>query len=146
MPPESRRHHLFSAGILLFLLALVIGMVMPILPNVRAGLSTHLVALLGGLYLIALGCIWNEKSLPPRWETITFWLAIFGFYENFLSNVLASVFATNRLTPLAGPGHPTDAWKENIVTFGLLSGAVLMVSCAVLVLWGLKRYAADRNG
>lgn len=69
---ENRRRHLFSAGILLFLLALLTGMIFPMLANPRMGLSAHLVGLLGGLFLMALGVIWTEIDLPRRFDTAAF--------------------------------------------------------------------------
>ena len=138
---ENRRRHLFSAGILLFLLALMTGMIFPMLANPRMGLSAHLVGLLGGLFLVALGVIWPEKDLPRRLDTAAFYLVIFGTYTNLCTTFLAAAFATNRLTPLAGSGHPARAWQENIVTFGLVSSSVAMVTVCVLVLWGLHRRA-----
>ena len=66
----NRRRHLLSAGILLFLLALLTGMILPLLANPRMGLSAHLVGLLGGLFLVALGLIWRELDLPRRLETL----------------------------------------------------------------------------
>src|SRR6267143_2842079 len=135
---ENRRRQLFSAGILLFLLALVTGMIFPLLANPRMGLSAHLVGLLGGLFLVALGVIWPEKDLPRPLDTAAFCLVIFGTYANLCTTFLAAAFATNRLTPLAGSGHPALAWQEHIVTYGLVSSSVAMVTVCVLVLWGLQ--------
>jgi len=135
----NRRHNLFVAGILLFLLALITGMIFPQLANPRMGLSAHLVGLLGGLFLVALGVIWPEKDLPPSLDTAAFWLVIFGAYGNLCTTFLAAAFGTNRLTPLAGSGHPALAWQENIVTTGLITSSVAMVTVCVLVLWGLQR-------
>src|SRR5262245_56194600 len=115
MPMPNRRHNLFVAGILLFLLALITGMIFPMLANPRMGLSAHLVALLGGLFLVAVGVIWTEKDLPPSLDTLAFYLVIFGAYANLCATFLAAAFATNRLTPLAGSGHPALSWQENIV-------------------------------
>jgi (hydroxyamino)benzene mutase len=139
---ENRRRHLFSAGILLFLLALVTGMIFPMLANPRMGLSAHLVGLLAGLFLVALGVIWPEKDLPPSFDTAAFYLVIFGTYANLCATFLAAAFATNRLTALAGSGHPALAWKENIVTAGLVLSSVAMVAVCLLVLWGLYRRRA----
>src|ERR1700755_739584 len=113
---ENRRRHLFSAGVLLFLLALITGMIFPALANPRMGLSAHLVGLLGGLFLIALGVIWPEKDLPRRLDTAAFYLVVFGTYANLCTTFLAAALATNRLTPLAGSGHLALAWQENLVT------------------------------
>ena len=140
MQLEDRRRHLFSAGILLFLLALITGMIFPMLANPRMGLSAHLVGLLGGLFLVALGVIWPEKDLPQWLDTVAFCLVIFGAYANLCTTFLAAAFATNRLTPLAGSGHLALPWQENLVTFGLVSSSVVMVTVCVLVLWGLHRH------
>jgi hydroxylaminobenzene mutase len=139
---ENRRRHLFSAGVLLFLLALVTGMIFPSLANPRMGLSAHLVGLLGGLFLVALGVIWPEKDLPRRCDTVAFCLVIFGAYGNLCTTFVAAAFATNRLTPLAGSGHLALPWQENIVTLGLVASSVAMVTVCVLVLWGLYRAGA----
>ena len=139
MQLEDRRRHLFSAGILLFLLALITGMIFPLLANPRMGLSAHLVGLLGGLFLVALGVIWLEKDLPQWLDTVAFCLVIFGAYTNLCTTFLAAAFATNRLTPLAGSGHLAQPWQENLVTLGLVSSSVAMVTVCVLVLWGLHR-------
>lgn len=136
---ENRRRHLFSAGILLFLLALVTGMIFPMLANPRMGLSAHLVGLLGGLFLVALGVIGPEKDLPASFDTAAFYLVIFGAYANLCTTFLAAAFATNHLTPLAGSGHSALPWQENLVTFGLVTSSVAMVTVCVLVLWGLHR-------
>src|SRR5204862_6877183 len=101
----NRRRHLFCAGILLFLLALVTGMIMPWRPNLRMGLTAHLVGLLGGLFLIGLGARWGEQNLSERPATAVYWLAIYGTYGNLVTGVLSATFKTARLTPLAGASH-----------------------------------------
>jgi hydroxylaminobenzene mutase len=135
----NRRHNLFIAGILLFLLALLTGMIFPVLANPRMGLSAHLVGLLGGLFLVALGVIWAEKDLPPNLDAAAFYLVIFGAYGNLCTTFLAATFGTNRLTPLAGSGRLALNWQENIVTAGLVLSSVAMVSVCLLVLWGLHQ-------
>ncbi len=143
MQQENRRRHLFSTGILLFLLAILFGLIFPKLANPRMGLSGHLVGLFGGLFLLALGSIWKQVNLPPRLETVPVWLALYGTYGNFVTTVLAATFATNRLTPLAGSGHSASAWQEDIVTLGLVSVSGAMVTCCLFVLWGLRRPLAE---
>src|SRR3982074_2899246 len=105
MSIENRTRQFFTAGILLFLLAILAGMIFPRLANPRMGLSGHLVGLFGGLFLLALGSIWKTVNLPGRIEAVPVWLALYGTYGNFATTLLAAAFATNRLTPLAGSGH-----------------------------------------
>jgi hydroxylaminobenzene mutase len=135
----NRRHQLYVAGVGLFLLALITGMIFPALANPRMGLSAHLVGLLGGLFLVALGVIWPEKDLPPNLDSAAFYLVIYGAYGNLVTTFLDATFATNRLTPLAGSGRLALDWQENIVTGGLVLSSIAMVSVCLLVLWGLRR-------
>ena len=142
MNMEDQRRFLVSAGVLLFILALVTGMIMPWLANMRMGLSAHLVGILGALFLIAIGAIWPLQSLPGKWSIAAARLAVFSSYLNLCTSFLAAAFSTNRLTPLAGSGRLAAAWKENIVTGGLVLSSIAMVSCCILVLWGLRRAKA----
>lgn len=139
---SNRYRQLVSAGILLFLLALFTGMIFPQLKNPRMGLSAHLVGLIGGLFLMALGLIWKEVSLPRPLETLAFASGLFGAYANLITTFLAATFGTNRLTPLAGSGHLAAPLQENIVTGGLVLASVAMVTCCVLLLWGLHKSKA----
>ena len=134
---ENRHRQLLSAGILLFLLALFTGMIFPQLKNPRMGLSAHLVGLIGGVFLVAVGSVWREITLSKRLAAIAFGCAIFGAYANLVTTFLAAAFATNRLTPLAG--HPAAPLEENIVTIGLVLASAAMVTCCILLLWGLRR-------
>ena len=136
---ESRHRQLLRAGILLFLLALFTGMIFPQLKNPRMGLSAHLVGLIGGVFLVAVGSVWREITLSKRLAAIAFGCAIFGAYANLVTTFLAAAFATNRLTPLAGSGHPAAPLQENIVTTGLVLASAAMVTCCILLLWGLRR-------
>ncbi len=140
---ENKRGQLLSAGVFLFLLALFTGMIFPQLKNPRMGLSAHLVGLIGGLFLVAVGLIWRELTLSKQFETIAFGCALFGAYANLITTFLAATFGTNRLTPLAGSGHPAAPWQENLVTGGLVLASAAMVGCCILLLWGLRRSKAN---
>jgi len=146
MQVKNRRHQLISAGILLFLTGLVFGLIFPRLANPRMGLSAHLLALQGGMYLIILGLIWGEMSLSPWLGKAIVWLALYGNYGNFISNVLSAAWATTRLQPIFGSGHPQSDRKEFIVSFGLISISVAVIAANILVLWGLYRKKVEGAG
>ena len=141
MPTKNRRHQLISAGILLFLVSLIFGLIFPRLANPRMGLSAHLIGLQGGVFLVLLGLIWNDIHHKPWLETATLWLAYYGIYGNFVSNVLSAAFATTRLQPLFGSGHFAGELQENIVSFGLISISAAIIAASALALWGLLRKA-----
>ena len=139
MQVKNRRHQLIRAGILLFLIGLLFGLIFPRLANPRMGLSAHLVALQGAIYLVVLGLIWGEMALSRWLETAIVWLALYGNYGNFVSNVLSAAWATTRAQPIFGSGHPQSDWKEFIVSFGLISISIAVIAVNILVLWGLYR-------
>jgi len=71
-------------GVLLFLLGLLTGLVEQRFTNVRMGLAAHLEGVMNGIFLIALGAIWNEVSLPPLAKGATYWVVLYGTYAKWL--------------------------------------------------------------
>jgi (hydroxyamino)benzene mutase len=67
-------------GVLLFLLRLLTGLVEQRFTNVRMWLAAHLEGLMNGTFLIALGAIWTEVSLPPLARATTYWVVLYGTY------------------------------------------------------------------
>lgn len=55
---------LFRLGLVLFLLGLLTGFVVPALKNPRMALSSHLEAVLNGMFLVLLGLLWPHIHLP----------------------------------------------------------------------------------
>lgn len=51
-------HRLLQAGMLLFLFALLVGLVVPTFAMPRLGLSTHLLGIMQGVFLMVLGLLW----------------------------------------------------------------------------------------
>lgn len=141
---ETRRRQLFIAGTLLFLLTMVYGLIFPSLANPRVGLSGHLQAIFNSLFLIVLGLMWKELALGPKLEKAVIWLVLYGSYWVFFTAILAAAFPASRLLPLAGTGRFAEPWQENLVTFGLVSTNVAMLTCFSIVLWGLYRGGKNR--
>ena len=110
--PTSRR--LMWHDAFLFLLGLLTGMIVPRFTNPRMGVSAHL----------------------------EFVVALYGTYANWGSTLLAAVFGTTMMTPIAGEGYSAPVWQEMIIGFGLVSLSVAMLICGVLVLWGLRKPSA----
>ena len=79
-------------GVLLFLLGLLTGLVEQRFTNVRMGLAAHLEGVMNGTFLIALGAICTEVSLPPLAKGATYWVVLYGTYANWLFTTLAAVF------------------------------------------------------
>jgi len=128
-------------GMLLFLLGLLTGFVEQRFTNVRMGLAAHLEGVMNGIFLLALGAVWNEVRLSPAAKAIAYWTALYGTYVNWLVTTLAAIFGTAALSPITGVGHSGQPWQEIIVTVGFVSVGLVIVACSLLVLWGLRARA-----
>jgi hydroxylaminobenzene mutase len=138
--PVQRR--LLVLGASLFLLGLLTGFVSGATANPRMGLSSHLEGVMNGTFLIALGAAWGHVHLGPRAERIAFWSLAFGTVTNWATTLLAALWGTGRMTPLAAPGLNGAPWQEAVVSAGLIALALAMLAGTTLVLFGLL--AGDR--
>ena len=55
----------------------------------------------------------------------------------------AAIVGTAALTPISAAGYSAQPWQEGFVKFGFASVGLTIISCSVLVLWGLRRSAAS---
>ena len=133
--PVQRR--LLILGASLFLLGLLTGFIPGALANPRMGLASHLEGVMNGTFLIALGAAWGHVHLGPRAEQIAFWSLAFGTTANWVTTLLAAVWGTGRMTPLAAAGLKGLPWQETVVSAGLIALSVAMLVGTALVLFGL---------
>jgi hydroxylaminobenzene mutase len=138
---------LLFLGVLLFLFGLIIGLFIPMMTNPRMGLSAHLEGTLNGMFLVILGLIWNKLLLNDKWQTVAFWLAIYGSFANFVAVAIAAINGAGKLMPIAGGKEGTTV-QEGIISFLLISLAMAMIMVCLIVLAGLYKYmkqASDMN-
>ncbi|HEX4759096.1 MAG TPA: hydrogenase [Terracidiphilus sp.] len=140
---ESGKRRLMWHGMFLFLLGLITGFLEQHFANVRMGLAAHLEGVLNGIFLLALGAVWNEVRMSRTAKVTAYWTALYGTYANWLITLLAAVFGTAALSPITGPGHPAQPWQESLVTAGFMSVGVVIVASSLLVLWGLRAAASE---
>ena len=137
-----KKHHadqLIFYGVLLFFLGLVVGLFIPAMANPRMGLASHLEGIMNGIFLMVLGLIWNRVDLSVKWLKITFWLALYGTFANWLGILLAAIFNAGKDLTVAARGQEGTPLEEGIVMFLLISLSVAMLTICVAVLIGLKR-------
>jgi (hydroxyamino)benzene mutase len=137
---EAKRSVLWH-GMFLFLLGLLTGFLELHFKNPRMGLAAHLEGVMNGTFLLALGAVWLEVKLSPRWKTAAYWGALYGTYANWAATTLAAALGTGALSPITGAGHSAPAWQESLVTLGYLSVGLATVATSVLLLFGLRRRA-----
>lgn len=129
---------LFTLGLVLFLIGLLTGFAVPALMNPRMALSSHLEAVLNGMFLVVVGLLWPHLHLPHAWGVTAVVLIVYAAYANWLATLLAAAWgAGRRLAPIAAADHEASAAKERIVSFLLLSLAVAIVVGVGIVIVGL---------
>lgn len=141
----SRSHYsqrLLWHGMLVFILGLVSGMVMiapvAVYENLRMALSSHLVGVTAGMFLLLVGLVWPRMGLKEPIDAASFWMVLYGAYGNWLATSLGALFGTGSFTAVAGAGYEGAAWQEALVA-GILStsGTTMLAACAIF-LWGLR--------
>ncbi len=140
---ETANRRLMWHGMLLFLLGLFTGFAEPHFANVRMGLAAHLEGVLNGILLLALGAIWPHVRLARTAQAAAFWTALYSAYANWFFTTLAAVFGTGALSPITAPGFRAQAWKESLVTAGLMSVGIVVLASTLIFLWGLRGKASQ---
>jgi (hydroxyamino)benzene mutase len=141
-----RGHSLLRAGVLLFLLALLVGLAVPHFAVPRLGLSAHLLGITQGLFLMVAGLLWPRLELTRGTSRVGTWLAIYGCFAAWAANVLAAlVGAGHAMLPMAaGAAHGTFL-EETLIAFGLRTAAVSLIMATAVMLWGLRVYSAAKQ-
>lgn len=127
---------LIFCGVLLFLLALMVGLLIPILTNPRMGLSAHLGGVVNGIFLIVLGLIWGRLDLSAKWLKTSYYLFLYGTFANFIAVLIGAITGAGKLMPIAG-GKEGPLMIENIITFLLVTLSIAMIFAGILVMSGL---------
>jgi (hydroxyamino)benzene mutase len=129
---------LFALGLTLFLLGLLTGFAVPALKNPRMALSSHLEAVLNGMFLVVIGLLWPHIHLSDVWGRTAVVLVVYSAYTNWLASLLAAVWGAGRqLAPIASGDHEASAAKERVVSLLLISLSVAIVIGVGILIAGL---------
>lgn len=132
-------HRLLQAGVLLFLLGLLLGLAVPAFAVPRLGLTAHLLALTQGIFLIAIGLLWPRLTLTPLLSAIGCWTAVYSCFASCAVAALGGTWrAGSSMLPMAAGPARGSAIQEGIIAAGLVSSAAGLLAVAVLLLWGLR--------
>jgi hydroxylaminobenzene mutase len=133
-------HRLLRVGSGLFLLALLVGMAIPVFAVPRLGLATHLLGITQGIFLLVLGLVWPRLRLGPAQARVANGLAVYGCLAPWTANLLAAIWgAGSSMLPMAAGAARGSDLQETVIRVLLVSGALSLVSTMVLVVWGLRR-------
>ncbi|MGH3530379.1 MAG: hydrogenase [Mycobacterium sp.] len=129
---------LFTLGLVLFMLGLLTGIAVPAVKNPRMALSSHLEAILNGMFLVLLGLLWPHIDLPHAWGITAVALVVYSAYANWLATLLAAAWGAGRkLAPIAAANHQASPAKEGLVGFLLVSLSLAIVVGVGILIVGL---------
>ena len=101
-------------------------------------LSSHLEAVLNGMFLVLLGLLRPHIDLAKAWGVTAVALIVYSAYANWLAALLAAAWGAGRkLAPIAAADHEASAVKEAFVSFLLVSVSLSIVVGVSIVIVGL---------
>ena len=132
-------HRLLQLGALLFLVALLVGLAVPLFALPRLALSVHLLGLMQGLFLMIVGVLWPRLKFTHATSIAAFWLLAYGCVAAWTANLLGALWgAGNSIVPIAaGSARGTDL-QETVIVVVLRSGGLCLILGTALLLWGLR--------
>jgi (hydroxyamino)benzene mutase len=134
---EYRRRLLFH-GIALFLIGLFTGLAEQHFTNVRMALAAHLEGVMNGIFLLAVGAVWNEVRLSSLLSRIAYWALLSGTYGNWVVTTTAAILGTAALSPITSGGQSAAPGQEALVTIGFVLIGLAIILASALLLWGLR--------
>jgi len=140
---DKAERQLILAGIWLFLGGLLTGFVIPLMENPRVGLSSHLEGVLNGVFLIALGSVWRRLGLVGTTHSVALVLTLFGTFANWFATLLAGIWGTGAMMPIAAAGRSGTNIQEIIVTALLSTLSFAMIAACVIFLVGSRANSLD---
>jgi (hydroxyamino)benzene mutase len=141
---KQQSDKLLFLGVLLFFLGLIAGLLVPAMPNPRMGLSGHLEGIMNGIFLMVVALIWTRLELSSGWLRITFWASIYGTFTNLVAVLLAAIFNSGKMMPIAG-GQQGPPVIEGIVSFLLISLAVAMLAVCIILMTGILNHINSKS-
>ncbi len=131
--------YLLQGGMLLFLLALLIGLVVHKLEVPRLGLSAHLLGITQGLFLMVLGLLWPKLILSRVLSWAALVLVLYGCLAAWSANLLGAAWgAGNSMLPFAAGQARGSVLQETIIRVGLRTAAASLIAGSLAVIWGLR--------
>jgi (hydroxyamino)benzene mutase len=132
-------NRLLQVGMVLFLLALLVGLMVPAFAAPRLGLSTHLLGITQSLFLLAIGVLWPRLRFSRAVGRLGVFLAIFGCWVAWTANLLGAIWgAGSSMLPMAAGSAYGTAMQETVISVALRSAAVALIAVTLLIIWGLR--------
>jgi (hydroxyamino)benzene mutase len=143
-----KRHgrQLLRVGALLFLLGLLVGLAVQRFALPRLALSTHLLGIMQGTFLMVAGLVWPHLTVGKLASRIGSALAAYGCLAAWIANLCGAIWAAGgSMVPMASGGVLGTAVQELAIRILLRSSALSLIGAILLILWGLRGRAGIPN-
>jgi len=139
-------HGMLQLGFLLFLFGLLAGFAVPSFAVPRLGLTTHVLGVTQGVFLIVVGLLWPKLKLTRTTSGIGFWLAGYSCFVSWAVTLLAGVWgAGSSMMPIAAGQARGSRVQEGIIATGLMTAAATLIALTILILWGLRAVTPEEQ-
>jgi hydroxylaminobenzene mutase len=139
MDERSNRKNFVVAGVLLILLGLLTGFIIPSTRNPRVAMSAHVEAIMGGMILLLVGgVVWEHVHFGERAARVVKYLLFYSTYSNWFFLLLAALWGTGKMLPIAARGFHGTGTQELIVSMGFVTSALSIVVAFIALLASMK--------
>lgn len=140
-------HRLIQVGVVLFLLALLVGLGVRTFAVPRLALSAHLIAIMQGTFLMVTGLLWPKLRFTRPASRAGYILGIYGCFAAWTANMCGAIWGAGAsMVPMAAGAARGNAFQEGAIKALLVTAAVSLIAFAILILWGLRRPARSEPG
>lgn len=135
---------LIAHGAVMTLLGLLSGFTTMFARAPMAALEAHTIGVLQGAMLFGLAAVWPALDPSRRMVKAARYCVLIGFYANWIGAQLAGLWSTRAMFSVTGASMPPGAatWMEVVVGV-LLNLSILIIIACVLILWALRKPAAE---
>lgn len=124
-------------GVIVLLLGLLTGFVIGGFHNRRLGDVAHLVGLIGGFGLIALGLLWPRLNLGRVWSGAGAWMAASSMYLSWLGAFVRGALGSGP-DPVSPSMLGSPLLWDRLGGLALSAGSLLSLAATLIVLFGLR--------
>lgn len=129
------------AGFGLLLVAMIVGLLVPLFADPRRAVSAHVLGIVQGILLVVVGQVWPRLAFPKPVSIVAAVLLLYGCAAAWLANLAAAIWRAGGATfPLVEARG--SAGQELIIAIGLRSSALALLCAIVLALIGLRKLRA----
>ena len=131
---------LIRAGFALLLVALIVGLLVPMFAVPKRAVSAHVLGVVQGLLLAVAGLVWPRLAFPRAASIAATVLLLYGCAAAWSANLGAAVWRAGGGTFPLVEARGTPA-QELFIAIGLRTSAIALIAAVVLMIVGLRRTA-----